>query len=54
VVSFLEHLKRHLGIHAVVLVAYQNPEMKIKISECVYRFFVVADSDVFLALRPLG
>jgi GH25 family lysozyme M1 (1,4-beta-N-acetylmuramidase) len=33
VLSFLDHLKKHLGVHAVVFVAYQDEEDKVKISE---------------------
>lgn len=32
VMSFLEHMGRHLGVHAVVFVAYQD-EGGVKISE---------------------
>ena len=31
--SFLSHLKKNLGVHAVILVAYQDVEEKMKISE---------------------
>ena len=33
VMLFLEHLKRHLGVHAFVFVAYQDEEEAVKISE---------------------
>jgi hypothetical protein len=33
VMSFLTHLKRNLGVHAVIFVAYQDEEEKVKISE---------------------
>lgn len=31
--SFLDHLKKNLGVHAVVFVAYQDEEENVKISE---------------------
>jgi hypothetical protein len=33
VLSFLDHLKKQLGVHAVVMVAYQDEESNVKISE---------------------
>ena len=33
VLSFLSHLKKHLGVLATVFVAYQDEEEKVKISE---------------------
>lgn len=33
VMSFLAHLKKNLGAHAVIFVAYQDEEEKVKISE---------------------
>ena len=33
VLSFLDHLKKQLGVHAVVFIAYQDEEADTKISE---------------------
>lgn len=33
VMSFLSHLKKNLGVHAVMFVAYQDENDSIKISE---------------------
>ena len=31
--SFLAHVKKHLGVHATVFVAYQDEENTVKISK---------------------
>jgi len=33
VMSFLEHMKKHLGVHATVFVAYHNKEGEVRVSE---------------------
>jgi hypothetical protein len=37
--SVLEQLERGLGVHAMVLVTYQDESGEIKISECVHSVF---------------
>lgn len=54
VMSFLNHLKMNLGVHAVVFVTYQDQEEKLKISEWVSWLCTCADSDAFLALSLRG
>ena len=52
VMSFLNHLKKHLGVHAAVFVAYQDEVDLIKISEWVLWIYTHANNDTFLALSP--
>ena len=49
VLSFLNYLKKNLGVHAVVFVAYQDQEERLKISEWVFWLCACPMSDAFLA-----
>jgi hypothetical protein len=48
--SALKQLEQQLGVHAVVLVTYQDTEGEVKISEYVYSKHNVAQPKIFKAL----
>lgn len=52
--SALTELERRLGVHAVILVAYQDDEGEVKISECVSLSMIWLDLTIFEALKQSG
>jgi hypothetical protein len=47
-------MKKHLGLHATVFVAYTDPEDSIKISECVFWLYTYANSDIVFRFKSEG
>jgi hypothetical protein len=52
--SFLDHMKKHLGLHATIFMAYADPEDSIKISECVFWLYTYANSNMVFRFESEG
>ena len=50
----LDHMKKHLGLHATVFVVYTDPKDSIKISECVFWLYTYANSNMVFRFKSEG